>query len=45
MIWNSDLAETLEFENLLLQATTLIELAIARKKPWRSRSGRLPKSG
>jgi succinate dehydrogenase / fumarate reductase flavoprotein subunit len=30
MIWNSDLAETLEFENMLLQATTLIESAIAR---------------
>jgi succinate dehydrogenase / fumarate reductase flavoprotein subunit len=30
MIWNSDLAETLEFENLLLQATTLIDSALAR---------------
>jgi succinate dehydrogenase / fumarate reductase flavoprotein subunit len=30
MIWNSDLVETLEFENLLLQATALIDSAIAR---------------
>ena len=30
MIWNSDLVETLEFENLLLQATALVESAIAR---------------
>jgi succinate dehydrogenase / fumarate reductase flavoprotein subunit len=30
MIWNSDLAETLEFENLLLQATALVDSAIAR---------------
>jgi succinate dehydrogenase / fumarate reductase, flavoprotein subunit len=30
MIWNSDLVETLEFENLLLQATTLIDSALAR---------------
>jgi succinate dehydrogenase / fumarate reductase flavoprotein subunit len=30
MIWNSDLAETLEFENLLLQASALIDSAIAR---------------
>src|SRR5208282_3310392 len=30
MIWNSDLVETLEFENLLLQATTLVDSAIAR---------------
>ena len=30
MIWNSDLVETLEFENLLLQATTLINSALAR---------------
>jgi succinate dehydrogenase / fumarate reductase flavoprotein subunit len=30
MIWNSNLVETLEFENLLLQATTLIDSAIAR---------------
>ena len=29
MIWNSDLVETLEFENLLLQATSLVEFAIA----------------
>jgi succinate dehydrogenase / fumarate reductase flavoprotein subunit len=32
MIWNSDLVETLEFENLLLQATTLVDSAIARKE-------------
>jgi len=30
MIWNSDLVETLEFENLLLQATALVDSAIAR---------------
>jgi succinate dehydrogenase / fumarate reductase flavoprotein subunit len=30
MIWNSDLVETLEFENLLLQATALLDSAIAR---------------
>ncbi|MFA5963780.1 MAG: succinate dehydrogenase flavoprotein subunit [Sphingomonas sp.] len=30
MIWNSDLLETLEFENLLLQATALVGSAIAR---------------
>ena len=30
MIWNSDLVETLEFENLLRQATTLIDSALAR---------------
>jgi succinate dehydrogenase / fumarate reductase flavoprotein subunit len=30
MIWNSDLIETLEFENLLLQATALVDSAIAR---------------
>ena len=30
MIWNSDLVETLEFENLLLQATSLVDSAIAR---------------
>jgi succinate dehydrogenase / fumarate reductase flavoprotein subunit len=30
MIWNSDLVETLEFENLLFQATSLIDSAIAR---------------
>jgi succinate dehydrogenase / fumarate reductase flavoprotein subunit len=30
MIWNSDLVETLEFENLLLQATALVDPAIAR---------------
>jgi len=30
MIWNSDLVETLEFENLLLQATTLVDSALAR---------------
>ena len=30
MVWNSDLVETLEFENLLLQATALVESAIAR---------------
>lgn len=30
MIWNSDLVETLELENLLLQATTLVDSAIAR---------------
>ena len=30
MIWNSDLVETLEFENLLLQATALVGSAIAR---------------
>jgi succinate dehydrogenase / fumarate reductase flavoprotein subunit len=30
MIWNSDLVETLEFENLLLQATALVNSAIAR---------------
>ena len=35
MIWNSDLVETLEFENLLLQATTLIELCSgAHRKSW-----------
>ena len=32
MIWNSDLVETLEFENLLLQATALVDSAIARKE-------------
>jgi succinate dehydrogenase / fumarate reductase flavoprotein subunit len=31
-IWNSDLVETLEFENLLLQATALVDSAIARKE-------------
>jgi succinate dehydrogenase / fumarate reductase flavoprotein subunit len=30
MTWNSDLVETLEFENLLLQATALVDSAIAR---------------
>ena len=30
LIWNSDLVETLELENLLLQATTLVGSAIAR---------------
>src|SRR6202166_1715032 len=30
MIWNSDLVESLEFENLLLQATALVDSAIAR---------------
>jgi succinate dehydrogenase / fumarate reductase flavoprotein subunit len=30
LIWNSDLVETLEFENLLLQATALVDSAIAR---------------
>ena len=30
MVWNSDLVETLEFENLLLLATALVESAIAR---------------
>ena len=30
MIWNSDLVETLEFENLLPQATTLIDSALTR---------------
>jgi len=30
MIWNSDLLETLEFENLVLQATALVDSAIAR---------------
>jgi succinate dehydrogenase / fumarate reductase, flavoprotein subunit len=30
MIWNSDLVESLEFENLLLQATALVNSAIAR---------------
>jgi len=30
LIWNSDLVETLEFENLLLQATALVGSAIAR---------------
>jgi succinate dehydrogenase / fumarate reductase, flavoprotein subunit len=29
LIWNSDLLETLEFENLLLQATALVDSAIA----------------
>jgi succinate dehydrogenase / fumarate reductase flavoprotein subunit len=32
IIWNSDLIETLEFENLLLQATALVDSAIARKE-------------
>ncbi len=32
VIWNSDLVETLEFENLLLQATALVSSAIARKE-------------
>jgi succinate dehydrogenase / fumarate reductase flavoprotein subunit len=30
MIWNSDLLETLEFESLVLQATALVDSAIAR---------------
>jgi succinate dehydrogenase / fumarate reductase, flavoprotein subunit len=30
LIWNSDLIETLEFANLLLQATALVDSAIAR---------------
>jgi succinate dehydrogenase flavoprotein subunit len=30
LIWNSDLVETLEFENLLLQATALVDSAVAR---------------
>ena len=30
MIWNSDLVESLEFENLLLQATALVNSAIVR---------------
>jgi succinate dehydrogenase / fumarate reductase flavoprotein subunit len=30
MIWNSDLVESLELENLLLQATALVNSAIAR---------------
>ncbi len=32
MIWNSDLVESFEFENLLLQATCLIEGALARQE-------------
>ena len=30
LIWNSDLVETLELENLLLQATSLVDSALAR---------------
>ncbi len=46
MIWNSDLVETLEFENLLLQATTLVEFGHRpRGEPWCSRSRGFPQAG
>jgi succinate dehydrogenase / fumarate reductase, flavoprotein subunit len=32
LIWNSDLIETLEFENLILQAATTVDSALARKE-------------
>lgn len=32
MVWNSDLVEAIEFENLLYQATTSIEAAVNRKE-------------
>jgi len=32
MIWNSDLVETLEFENLLQQAVVTVEGAVAREE-------------
>ena len=46
MIWNSDLVETLEFENLLLLATTLVDSAIARTESSRgSRARGFPEAG
>ena len=32
LVWNSDLIETLEFENLILQAATTVESAFAREE-------------
>ena len=32
LIWNSDLVETLEFENLILQAVVTMDSALARKE-------------
>jgi succinate dehydrogenase / fumarate reductase, flavoprotein subunit len=32
LVWNSDLIETLEFENLILQAATTVDSALARKE-------------
>jgi succinate dehydrogenase / fumarate reductase, flavoprotein subunit len=32
LVWNSDLVETLEFENLILQAATTVDSALARKE-------------
>jgi succinate dehydrogenase / fumarate reductase flavoprotein subunit len=32
LIWNSDLIETLEFDNLIIQAVTTVEGALARKE-------------
>jgi succinate dehydrogenase / fumarate reductase, flavoprotein subunit len=32
LIWNSDLIETLEFENLILQAATTVDSALARQE-------------
>ena len=45
MIWNSDLVETLEFENLLLQATALVGFSDCPDgKPWGTCSRRLSQS-
>jgi succinate dehydrogenase / fumarate reductase flavoprotein subunit len=32
LVWNSDLVETLEFENLILQASATVDSALARKE-------------
>ena len=45
MIWNSDLLETLEFENLVLQATALVDSAIAAPRAAVLTHGRISQSG
>ncbi len=32
LVWNSDLIETLEFENLIMQAAATVDSALARKE-------------